>query len=455
MHVFICWSGRRSRRIAEAFASHWLTGVLGDRVTSFVSFADIEKGEGWFERLLMELGRSDAALLCLTPENLASPWMHFESGMVSRMGKGRVFTYFLGTDAGKVQDPLKQIQVTVCTESDTTKLALKLADLAQVTKSEVEVRLAGAWEELATAIRDVETPRMDDIYLGFPQLFERKTFDERLEDCADQMWLKRHQAVRDTTRALADHREAVRGAAEPWQVWLYEKLIRQVDAYGDEIKQYLLLDRAFEVGDDGRIDFARPRNLAPAAAPRSLSVVCERRCRAIRHIVFCLSSADGTPVLSESLAFAKLGPSHFDDKKRLVHSRGWRVDRTSLGLKSAEDLERCARSVWDYDRIMYYKARETEPTAVSAMIGMAEHELEKVQAEDDASKMALHYSIKTLASTMRDGALDPLDSRKAALLLDDLQTFLDRSGSDEDDPKIRRNMAEIRVIVASRQQAVS
>jgi hypothetical protein len=232
-------------------------------------------------------------------------------------------------------------------------------------------------------------------------------------------------------------------------------LIRQVDAYGDEIKQYLLLDRAFEVGDDGRIDFARPRNLAPAAAPKSLSVVCERRCRAIRHIVFCLSSAAGAPVLSESLAFAKLGRSQFDDKKRLVHSRGWRVDRASLGLKSAEDLERCARSVWDYDRIMYYKARETEPTAVSAMIGLAEHELEKVQAEDDASKMALHYCVKTLASTMRDGVPDQFDVRKAALLLDDLKTFLARAGSDDDDPKIRRNMAEIRIIIDSPQQAAS
>jgi hypothetical protein len=442
--------------VAEAFASEWLPSVLGDTVTSFVSFADIEKGEGWFERLLTELGRSDAALLCLTPENLTSPWMHFESGMVSRMGKGRVFTYFLGTDAAKVQDPLKQIQVTVSTESDTRKLALRLADLAQVAESEVGVRLASAWEKLATAIREVATPRMDDIYPGFTQLFERKTFDERLEDCADQIWLKRYQAVRDTTRALGDHREAVRAAAEPWQAWLYEKVIHQVDAYGDEMKQYLLLDRSFEVGDAGRIDFARPRNLAPAPAPRSLSVVCERRCREIRHVVFCLSNVfDGAPVLTESLAFAKLGPSQFDDKKRLVHARGARVDRASLGLRSAEDLERCARSVWDYDRIMYYKAREVEPTAVSRMIGLAEHELEKVQAEDEASKMALHYSVKALASTMRDRTQEQFDSREAARLLEDLQTFLDRSGSDDDDAKIRRNMAEIRSIVDSRQQPVS
>jgi hypothetical protein len=100
MHVFICWSGRRSRRLAEAFASQWLAGVLGDRVTSFLSFADIEKGEGWFERLLAELGKADAALLCLTPENLASPWMHFESGMVSRMGRGVLPHWELSRDCG-------------------------------------------------------------------------------------------------------------------------------------------------------------------------------------------------------------------------------------------------------------------------------------------------------------------------------------------------------------------
>ena len=85
MHVFICWSGRRSRRVAEAIAGQWLPEIFGTKVTSFVSFADIEKGEGWFDRLVAELGKADAAVLCLTPENLASPWMHFESGMVSRL----------------------------------------------------------------------------------------------------------------------------------------------------------------------------------------------------------------------------------------------------------------------------------------------------------------------------------------------------------------------------------
>src|SRR5436190_13243492 len=109
MHVFICWSGRRSRRLASAVATDWLPKLFGASVTSFVSFANIEKGEGWYDRVVAELDRADAAILCLTPENLRSPWLHFESGMVSRLSKGKVFTFFLGADASQIEDPLKQI----------------------------------------------------------------------------------------------------------------------------------------------------------------------------------------------------------------------------------------------------------------------------------------------------------------------------------------------------------
>ena len=73
MHVFICWSGRRSRRLAEAVAGTWLPTMVGNGVSSFVSFANIEKGEDWYDRVAAELSKADAAVLCLTPENLCAP----------------------------------------------------------------------------------------------------------------------------------------------------------------------------------------------------------------------------------------------------------------------------------------------------------------------------------------------------------------------------------------------
>ena len=278
----------------------------------------------------------------------------------------------------------------------------------------------------------------------------RKTFDEPLKYCTDQYWLKRYEVACDTSRALSDHREVVLDAAEPWQAWLYEKLINQVDGYVDQLKQYLLLECKFEFDEKDGIDFARPRALTPVAAPPNLSIVCERRCKEVRHVVFCLSSADGVPVLSESLAFAKLKKSQFYDKKRLVHSKGLRIDLASLGLRSAEDLARCAGSVWDFDRIMFYKACETEPTTPFEMIGLVGHELEKVQAEEEASKMALHYSIKTLVRTIREASSDSFDSREALRLMDDVQKFLNRSGSEDDDLRIRRNVTDILEILATR-----
>jgi hypothetical protein len=435
--------------MAEAFDSQWLPRVFGGRITSFVSFADIEKGEGWFERLLTELGNADAALVCLTPENLASPWMHFESGMVSRMGKGRVFTYFLGTEARTVRDPLKQIQLTVATELDTKGLTLKLGTLVEVPAQEIENRWATGWEALATALREVGPPSIEDVYPGFAPLFDRKTFNERLEECADQLWLKRYEAVRETSRALVAHRDSVFDATEPWQGWLYEKLLHQIDAYGDEIRQYLLIERPFDIGDGGCIDFAHPQKLAPPPVPRSLSVVCERRCREIRHVVFCLSSPDGAPVLPEALAFAKLKLNQFDDKKRLVHARGWRIDRTALGLRTLDDLERCARSVWDYDRIMYYKVREIESVPVATMLGLAGQELERVRADEDGSKMALHYAVKALASTIRRDT-EAFDRGETLRFVEDLEQFLNASGSRDDDP-VKRNLAEIRKSLESRQ----
>ena len=434
--------------MAEAIAGQWLPEIFGTKVTSFVSFTDIEKGEEWFDRVVAELGKADTAVLCLTPENLSSPWMHFESGMVSRLGKGIVFTFFLGSDAAKIQDPLKQIQVTLSTEPDTKRLALKLGALAQVAESETQARWANAWSQLAGVIREVGTPGLEDLYPGFTKLFERKT-DERLEECADQLWLKRYEAVRDTARAVESHRDLIAGAAEPWQLWLYDKLIHQVDGYVDAIKQYLLLERPFDMGEKGIIDFASPRPLTPSSAPRSLSVYCERRSREIRHAVFCLTRPDhGAPVLPESLAFTKLRRDQFDDKKQMVHVRGWRVDRASLGIRTDEDLERCARSVWDYDRVMYYKTRETEPTTIVAMIGCVAQELEKVQAEDEPSMMALHYAVKTLGSTIGRGTGEAYDRRETASLLDELEEFLNAAGPNEH-PKIRRNIAEIRTLLAA------
>src|SRR5262245_30691892 len=108
MHVFICWSGGRSKAIAAALYE-WLPTVLGAEITCDVSMS-LEPGTEWFPKLLGALEKADAAIVCLTPENLAAAWMHFESGMVFRAGKGRVFPYAVALQLERINAPLNAYQ---------------------------------------------------------------------------------------------------------------------------------------------------------------------------------------------------------------------------------------------------------------------------------------------------------------------------------------------------------
>ena len=81
MKVFICWSERRSKQLAEAL-HQWLPSVLKDLAPTYSP--DISKGELWFDSIHQELNSSQAGIVCLTPENMDSAWIHFEAGALFR-----------------------------------------------------------------------------------------------------------------------------------------------------------------------------------------------------------------------------------------------------------------------------------------------------------------------------------------------------------------------------------
>ena len=447
MHVFICWSGPRSGRLARALHEQWLPTLLGDRVSSFVSFSDIERGERWFDRLLDELRKAEAAIVCLTPENLDSRWMHFEAGMV--YGRAHVFPYFLGEETGQIEDPLNGVQATAATRTATAQLAGRLLELAGVTgptHESAQRRIEAAWPALAEVIRELASPRIDAIVRGFAQLFDRKTFHEPLVECADQRWLTRYDGARDTARTLVANRPMVERAGQPWQRWLFDNLLSQIDGYIGELHRYLIVERGFESDADGRIDFQRPGAGPSAVPPGNPGVSCERRCREIRHIVSCLESDFGAPLLTDSLAFAKLTRNQ-SDKKRIVHARPAPVTWQSLGLASEALRSRCERSPWVFDRIMAYKARESEGSDASSAIALASDELERHAAYPDGGAMPLHYAVKMLAAVLAAAAPQPRDRAELGRVVEELKGML-QTDTGDDHPKIRRNLAVIESLIA-------
>src|SRR5213592_1171184 len=81
MSIFICWSGTRTRLVARAVYNLLESQ---DSLHGRVFFSDkLEKGVAWFESILEELRAADAGVVCLTAENLESPWLHFEAGALA------------------------------------------------------------------------------------------------------------------------------------------------------------------------------------------------------------------------------------------------------------------------------------------------------------------------------------------------------------------------------------
>ena len=456
MRVFICWSGTRSGELADKLSS-WLPKVIGPDIFCSVS-TKFNVGERWFSQLLEELEAADAAIVCFTAENLDSRWMHFEAGMLFRSGQERVLPYFLGTAIPDIKDPLNAIQATAATREGTWRLVVALAHKLANASRDVSKEFDEHWPELHEFFRESLAPRFEDIFPHFEALFERKTFREPIEDCHDQDWISRYDGARETLVALSQRESTVERCCEHWQLWLYRKLLSEVDGYVRDVRDNLVQSRRFDVAENDKIDFARespPEPLQPS--PRAIAATCARRCREIRHIVYCLTRPEGAPQLSESLAFAKMTRDQFDDKKRLVHSKGMPVDRAKLGLSSESDIERFARSMWDFDRIMYYRIRLEDPASAESMARLVEQELHQAEAEGPrASKMPLHYAVKAWLTAMESGPTAPFDARQAKRLIDGALIYLDRSATpQDDDPKIRGHVQEIAKIIESRNATVS
>lgn len=109
MKVFIGWSGERSKTMAQALHD-WIPLILHN-VDPWVSEADIEAGERWGEVVAKELADSTFGIICVTRENVNSPWVLFEAGALSKTMQGsKVIPLLLDLEIRDITGPLAQFQ---------------------------------------------------------------------------------------------------------------------------------------------------------------------------------------------------------------------------------------------------------------------------------------------------------------------------------------------------------
>lgn len=109
MKVFISWSGERSHLLAQALHS-WLPLVL-HYVQPFLSEADVAAGDRWAQAIAKELETSNFGVICVTPENLSSPWVLFEAGALAKSMQGtKVIPLLFNLEFSDISGPLAQFQ---------------------------------------------------------------------------------------------------------------------------------------------------------------------------------------------------------------------------------------------------------------------------------------------------------------------------------------------------------
>ncbi len=271
--IFISWSKERSLAFGKAFRQ-LMSQVLRDRDfvppsplgpgSHVVTLSeDLPKGGSWFSSLAGLLEHARAGVICVTPENVASPWLLFEAGALIRCDvQVALFPVLLDLPPAAMEGPLALVQATVI-ERDPAAIKRETFDLlSRIVNHVNQFRQAPSsisaqppapddvaapapdpWDIFATAVLQIPPASVVSIFEWFPRLFERKTFQEPFEDCADQRWLDRYAGSRSARDEMERHKERIAAALPPGAQLAYDRLSAAVDSYAMAIGGQLLEER--------------------------------------------------------------------------------------------------------------------------------------------------------------------------------------------------------------------
>jgi hypothetical protein len=128
MKVFISWSGERSRSVGQALRD-WLPLIL-QYVEPWLSVVDIDAGQRWSTEVGQQLNHSQFGVLCLTRDNLQSPWLLFEAGALTKsVDAGAVVPYLFDVEFSDVTGPLAQFQAKKADRNSTLELVKAINNL--------------------------------------------------------------------------------------------------------------------------------------------------------------------------------------------------------------------------------------------------------------------------------------------------------------------------------------
>jgi TIR domain len=179
MKVFISWSGLGSREVAVALR-HWLPSVI-QAVEPYVSSEDIEAGARWGEDVADQLEDTDFGILCVTRNNVASAWLNFEAGALSKaVDRSRVVPFLIDLAPSDIpKGPLAQFQAVRPTKAGILKLVRGMNNWSKaISDDKLEEAVDVWWPHLESKLQRTQEQVMREGKSTVPQ----RTSDDMLAE---------------------------------------------------------------------------------------------------------------------------------------------------------------------------------------------------------------------------------------------------------------------------------
>ncbi|MGN1305005.1 MAG: toll/interleukin-1 receptor domain-containing protein [Oscillospiraceae bacterium] len=125
--VFISWSGKETKsfKVAKKLCE-WLPIIL-QSTEPFMS-DNIAAGTDFISQIMSNLSSAKVGIICITKENVTSPWLNFEAGALSNVviaNQGVAIPILIGMttdELSKCSSPIKNFQAVEFNESGINKM---------------------------------------------------------------------------------------------------------------------------------------------------------------------------------------------------------------------------------------------------------------------------------------------------------------------------------------------
>jgi hypothetical protein len=431
--IFICWSGERSKLLADIMQT-WLKKVVPG-LDVFTSM-QIKKGARWFDVVSQKLAGSNAGLVCLTPEGMHSSWIHFEAGNLAhaifQAGQEqdgqlirRIFTFLFQVSPGKLEGPLAAYQSTQANQADTERMLLDIMDALQISfpADNWENHFRKYWADFETKLGRIPPLSIEHsaILPHLRSLFHLKTFEEPFDECTNQNWGDRFRGAFERLVALQQRRQEVERLCPAYQQYLYNDLCSILDGYAMDLHSLVIPLPHLNLCPNGKLDF-----------PENILKLVEHRRKRILQLILHLTNPGGKPVLEESIQYARM-TTLAERKATLIHPFGSKITKELVEpVKKTrdsrfEESKGLSGQPVGFDRLVYCLYREqlarkankdSAAQDVLSLVISADRELEKLQARDDAGGLVpLYYALRALLAAYPESLEDEeVDNRLQDLM---------------------------------------